>query len=237
MREATCRRGLTSSAPARPARCSRAAPTAAPSVAASRTGAPPARGAAAGPPASRSSSTSAPAPPAVNSFGTSSSSRLRHLAPPDQPAPGLRQRDPHQPAPAFLRAPGQRHHRAERHQVAGQVVDRRDRIELRTRRRAGEQLALAAGDAADRLHHGVEAAARGPRPDVAEGAQRDVDDAGPRAAPAPRARGRARRGCPAGSPARTRRPRGPARAASRRLRVWRRSRWADSLPWPVSYSW
>src|SRR4029453_8346242 len=42
-----------------------------------------------------------------------------------------------------------------------------------------EQLTLAAGDAADRLHHCVEAAARRPRPDMAEGAQRDEDDARP----------------------------------------------------------
>src|SRR5207302_2220608 len=57
--------------------------------------------------------------------------------------------------------------------------DRRYRIELRARCRAGEQVALACGDAADRLHDGVEAAARRPRSDVSEGAQRDEDDARP----------------------------------------------------------
>src|SRR5262249_17753102 len=40
----------------------------------------------------------------------------------------------------------------------------------------GEQLTLARRDAADGLHHRVEAATRGPWPDVAEGAQRDDDD-------------------------------------------------------------
>ena len=50
---------------------------------------------------------------------------------------------------------------------------------------------------------------------MAEGAQRDVDEARPQLPPAPRARGRDCRACPAGSPARTRRPRGPARAGSR----------------------
>src|SRR5262249_30251854 len=49
-------------APATPARCSQAAPRAAPSEAASRTGAPPVRDDATVPPECRSSSTSSPAP-------------------------------------------------------------------------------------------------------------------------------------------------------------------------------
>src|SRR5437870_2122170 len=84
---------------------------------------------------------------------------LRYLAASDQPAPGLRQRDPHEPAAALTRAAGESHERAEGHQIAGQVVDRRHRIELRARRGTGKQLTLAARDAADRLHHRVEAAA------------------------------------------------------------------------------
>ena len=166
-------------APARPAGGSRAAPWAAPSAAASRRAAPPAPDGAAGRPACRSSIDQRSSSSGVNSFGTSLQLGLGHLAPVDQPAPGLGQRDPHQPASALAGPAGERDHRAERHQVAGQVVDRRDRVELRARLLAGEQLALAAGDAADRLDHRVEAAARRPRPDVAEGAQRDVDDAGP----------------------------------------------------------
>src|SRR5262245_18677716 len=102
---------------------------------------------------------------------------LRYLAASDEPAPGLGERHPHKPAAALARAARERHHRAERHQIAGEVVDRRYRIELRPRRGTGEQLALAAGDTADRLYHRVEAATRGPRPDVAEGAQRDKHDA------------------------------------------------------------
>src|SRR5262245_4506717 len=104
---------------------------------------------------------------------------LRHLAASDEPAPGLSKRDPHKPAAALARAPRERHHRAERHQIAREIVDRRYRIELRARRGAGEQLALATGDTADRLHYRVEAATRRPRPDVAEGAQRDEHDARP----------------------------------------------------------
>src|SRR5262249_26773855 len=100
-------------------------------------------------------------------------------AAPDEPAPGLRERDPHEPAAALARAPGERHHRAERHQIAGQVIDRRHRVELRARLLAGEELALTVCDAADRLHDRVEATAGGPGADVAERAQRDEDDPGP----------------------------------------------------------
>src|SRR5262245_61019992 len=94
---------------------------------------------------------------------------LWHLAASDEPAPGLSERDPHKPASARAHAARERHHRAERHQIPGEVVDRRYRIELRARRGTGEQLALAAADTADRLHHRVEAATRRPGPDVAEG--------------------------------------------------------------------
>src|SRR6266436_7015925 len=72
---------------------------------------------------------------------------LGHLTAPDEPAPGLRERDPHEPAAAFAGTAGERDHRAEGHEIAGQVVDRRHRIELRTRRRAGKEITLAARDA------------------------------------------------------------------------------------------
>src|SRR5262245_16758720 len=105
---------------------------------------------------------------------------LRHLAASDEPAPGLSKRDPRKPAAALAHAPRERHHRAERHQITGEVVDRRYRIELRARRGTGTQLALAAAYTADRLHHRVEAATRRPRPDVAERKQRDEHDTGPK---------------------------------------------------------
>src|SRR3989454_12740103 len=72
---------------------------------------------------------------------------LRHLAASDEPAAGLGQRDPHEPAAALARASCESYHGAERHQVTGQIVDRRDRIELRARRGTGEQLALTVRDA------------------------------------------------------------------------------------------
>src|SRR6478736_27198 len=40
-----------------------------------------------------------------------------------EPVPGLRQRAAHMPAPAFDDAPLQCRHRAERHQIAGGVVE------------------------------------------------------------------------------------------------------------------
>src|SRR5919108_5052233 len=102
-----------------------------------------------------------------------------HLAASDEPAPGLSEGDAHKPAAALAHAAREGHHRTERHQIPSEVVDRRYRIELRARRATGEQLALTAADTADRLHYRVEAAPRRPRPDVAEGAQRDEHDAGP----------------------------------------------------------
>ena len=103
---------------------------------------------------------------------------LGHLAETDEPAAGLRQRNAYEPAAAFASAARQCHHGAKRHQIAGQVVDRRDRVELRARLGAGEQLALSCRDAADRLHDGIEPAAGSPGPDMAEGAHRDVHQAG-----------------------------------------------------------
>ena len=94
--------------------------------------------------------------------------RLGHFAAADQPAPGLCQRDAHQPAAAFGRSALQRYERAERHQIAGQIIDRRHRIELRAGLFAGEELTLASSDAADVLHDRVETAPARPRADMAE---------------------------------------------------------------------
>src|SRR5256886_5660696 len=84
---------------------------------------------------------------------------LRHLTAADEPAPRLRERDPHEPAAALAGPAGESHERAEGHQVTSQIVDRGHRVELWARRATREQLALAAGDPADRLHHRVEATA------------------------------------------------------------------------------
>ena len=73
---------------------------------------------------------------ASNSAGTSCERSGRHLAEIGHPLADLGERDAHQPAAALARAARQRHHRAERHQVAGAIVDRRHRIELRARRLA-----------------------------------------------------------------------------------------------------
>src|SRR5712691_4493985 len=60
--------------------------------------------------------------------------RSRHFAEIDDPLADLGEGDPDQPAAAFPRPTRQRRHRAERHQVAGAIIDRRDRVELRRRR-------------------------------------------------------------------------------------------------------
>src|SRR5262245_65463390 len=73
---------------------------------------------------------------------------VRHLAAAGDPAAGLRQRDAHEPAAALARPARQRHHRAEGHQIAGDVVDGGDRIELWARLGTWEEVALALGDAA-----------------------------------------------------------------------------------------
>jgi hypothetical protein len=91
----------------------------------------------------------------------------------------LRERDAHEPAAAFTCAARERDHGAERHQVAGEVVDRGHRVELRAGFLSREQLALPVGDAAHRLDDGIEAAARCPRSFMTESAERDADDAGP----------------------------------------------------------
>src|SRR5262249_18180259 len=104
---------------------------------------------------------------------------LRQLAALDEPASHLREGDAHEPAAALARTAGESDHRGERHQIAGEEVDRRHRVELRARLVAGEELALAGDDAAHALNHRIEAAARRPGPDVTEGAQRNHDDTRP----------------------------------------------------------
>ena len=112
------------------------------------------------------------------------------------------------------RAPcAQRHHRPERHQVAGGVVERL-RGQLLGTVDAG-RLGLRVVEAARRLHQRVEAAPSGPRARVAVGRERHGDDAGPHLRAAPRARSRAPPARPAGSPARTRAPRAAGRPAAR----------------------
>src|SRR5262249_9003970 len=104
--------------------------------------------------------------------------RSRHFAAIDDPLADLSERDPYQPAAAFPRPTRQRHHRAKRHQVARAVIDRRDRVELRPRRLPRKTLRLTDRDAADGLHHRVEAAPRRPGAGVAERTERDVDEPG-----------------------------------------------------------
>src|SRR5262245_9772984 len=85
--------------------------------------------------------------------------RRRHFAEINDPLADLSERDPYQPAAPFPRPTRQCHHRAKRHQVARAIIDRRDRVELRPRRLPREALRLPYRDAADGLHHRVEAAA------------------------------------------------------------------------------
>ena len=76
--------------------------------------------------------------PGVKSSGTPASSTSGTCPPLNQPASRLRERDGHEPAAALSRAARQRNQRTECHQVAGDVVDRGDGIELWTRLHAGE---------------------------------------------------------------------------------------------------
>jgi len=82
-----------------------------------------------------------------------------HLAQIDDPFANLRERDAHQPTAAFAGAPRQRHHGAERHQIAGAIIDGRYGVELRSWRLGGHDLCLARRYAAHGLHHRIEPAA------------------------------------------------------------------------------
>src|ERR1700674_5543651 len=84
--------------------------------------------------------------------------RSRHFAEINDPLADLSERDSYQPAATFPRPTCQCHHRAERHQVTGAIIDRRDRVELRRRRVPRDALRLPYRHAADGLHHRVEAA-------------------------------------------------------------------------------
>src|SRR6266545_1985576 len=84
--------------------------------------------------------------------------RRRHFAEINDPLADLSERDPYQPAATFPRPTRQCHHRAKRHQVTRTIIDRRDRVELRPWRLPREALRLTYRDAADGLHHRVEAA-------------------------------------------------------------------------------
>ena len=92
----------------------------------------------------------------------------------DDPLPDARERDAHQPAAALAARARERHADAEGHQVAADVVDRRNRQELRL-----AVLAEALRDAAHRLHDAVEAAPPAPRAALAPRGERDADDARP----------------------------------------------------------
>ncbi len=88
--------------------------------------------------------------------------------------PDARERHAHQPAPAFARAALERDHRAERHQIAAHVIDRRYRQQSRLSSPSPARMR----DAADRLHDAVEAAALAPRSGAAPCAQGHADDPG-----------------------------------------------------------
>ena len=94
-----------------------------------------------------------------------------------QPVAGLGERDADVPASALVRAAGERRHRGKGHEIAGAVIERLRRQRLRRFGAGG--LRLGDIEAVDVLHQRIEAAPARPRPFVAVGAERDVDDAGP----------------------------------------------------------
>src|SRR3954452_6296879 len=93
-----------------------------------------------------------------------------------QPAPGLRQRYAHVPAAAFAGLAGLGHHRAERHQIAGGVVEHLRRQFLWPI--YASSLSLGMVEAGRGLHERIEAAPFRPWTGMAIGRQRHVDDAG-----------------------------------------------------------
>src|SRR5690606_36384461 len=93
------------------------------------------------------------------------------------PATGLRQRHAHVPATPLLCATRQRHHRAERRQIAGRMVERLCWQRLGAVDAGG--LTALPGNAADGLHQAVEPAPVAPRSLATVGAERDAEDTGP----------------------------------------------------------
>ena len=101
-----------------------------------------------------------------------------------QPPPGLRQRHLNVPTAAFARLACPRHHGAERHEVAGGMVEHLRRQFLRTIHTGGSSFGVI--EAGRGLHQRIEATSRRPWPGVAIGRQRHIDNAEkPRAASAP----------------------------------------------------
>src|SRR5688572_17731443 len=92
----------------------------------------------------------------------------------DDPLADARERDAHEPAPALARTASERDADTERHEVAGDVVDRGYRQEARL-----GAVSVCLGDAAHRLHDAVEAAALAPGTARPPGAERGTNDPGP----------------------------------------------------------
>ena len=80
------------------------------------------------------------------------------------------------PATALARLARLRHHRAERHQVAGGVIEHLRRQFLRPVDAGGLPFGMV--ETGRGLHQRIETAAFRPRPGMAIGRQRHVDDAG-----------------------------------------------------------
>src|SRR2546430_3432515 len=92
-----------------------------------------------------------------------------------QPSSGLRQRHPDLPASALARLARLRHHGAERHEVAGGVIEHLRRQFLRPLDAGG--LAFGVIETGRGLHQRVKSAALRPRPGMAVGRQRYINDA------------------------------------------------------------
>src|SRR5688572_25567542 len=109
-------------------------------------------------------------------FGHAAPRRFRQHAAIDDPLADARQADAHQPAAALNSAPAERDAHAERHQIAADVVDGRNRQQARPG--AGARISLLGlRHPAHGLHDAVEAAAAAPRTALAPGAERSADDA------------------------------------------------------------
>src|ERR1700684_2610968 len=92
------------------------------------------------------------------------------------PPPGLRQRHADMPTAAFARLARFRHHGAERHQIAGGVIENLRRQFLWAIDAGGHSLGMV--EACRRLHQRVETAAARPWSHMAVSRERDKNDAG-----------------------------------------------------------